>query len=129
MVFRLLDLLSDATKDQVPEPGHCGSMSYCGAADRYPDARDMGYPFSRPFTRPIADTFLALNNAGVGTSPSAGPDRRAGRQPVAHRPGDGPLKLGSRRERPNRHGRRTESRSTSGQSPLRDVGWRLQDVR
>jgi hypothetical protein len=39
------------------------SMSYCGAADRYPDVRDMGYPFSRPFTRPIADTFLALDNA------------------------------------------------------------------
>jgi hypothetical protein len=23
-------------------------MSFCGAADRYPDARDMGYPFARP---------------------------------------------------------------------------------
>ena len=67
MGFRLLVLLTDATRDQVPEPGDCGSMSYCGAADRYPDARDMGYPFSRPFTRPIADTFLALDNAAGRT--------------------------------------------------------------
>jgi len=62
MGFRLLVLLTDAAKDQVPEPGHCGSMSYCGAADRYPDAREMGYPFSRPFTKPITDTLLALDN-------------------------------------------------------------------
>jgi hypothetical protein len=67
MGFRLLVLLTDATRDQVPEPGDCGSMSYCGAADRYPDARDMGYPFSRPFTGPIADTFLALDNAAGRT--------------------------------------------------------------
>jgi hypothetical protein len=38
-------------------------MSYCGAADRYPDARDIGYPFSRPFTKAIDDSFLALDNA------------------------------------------------------------------
>jgi hypothetical protein len=63
MGFRLLVLLTDAARDQVPEPGHCGSMSYCGAADRYPDVRDMGYPFSRPFATPIAETFLALDNA------------------------------------------------------------------
>jgi hypothetical protein len=63
MGFRLLVLLTDAAQDQVPEPGHCGSMSYCGAADRYPDVRDMGYPFSRPFAKPIAETFLALDNA------------------------------------------------------------------
>jgi hypothetical protein len=63
MPFRLLVLLTDAAQDQVPQPGHCGSMSYCGAADRYPDVRDMGFPFSRPFRAPIADTFLALDNA------------------------------------------------------------------
>jgi hypothetical protein len=63
MPFRLLVLLTDAAQDQVPQPGHCGSMSYCGAADRYPDVRDMGYPFSRPFQAPIADTFLTLGNA------------------------------------------------------------------
>lgn len=63
MGFRLLVLLTDAVQDQVPEPEDCGSMSYCGAADRYPDVRDMGYPFSRPFQKPIAETFLALDNA------------------------------------------------------------------
>lgn len=63
MGFRLLVLLTDAAQDQVSEPEDCGSMSYCGAADRYPDVRDMGYPFSRPFQKPIAETFLALDNA------------------------------------------------------------------
>jgi Hemocyanin, copper containing domain/Hemocyanin, ig-like domain len=63
MPFRLLVLLTDAAQDQVPQAGHCGSMSYCGAADRYPDVQDMGYPFSRPFQAPIVDTFLALGNA------------------------------------------------------------------
>lgn len=61
--FRLLVFLSDAARDQVPQPGDCGSMSYCGATDRYPDMRDMGYPFSRPFLKPIGETFLALDNA------------------------------------------------------------------
>jgi Hemocyanin, ig-like domain/Hemocyanin, copper containing domain len=63
MPFRLLVFLSDARVDQVPRPGHCGSMSYCGAADRYPDTRDMGYPFSRRFEQPIEQTFHALANA------------------------------------------------------------------
>jgi hypothetical protein len=63
MGFRLLVLLTDATQDQVPQHGDCGSMSYCGAADRYPDVRDMGYPFSRPFDRSVTETFLALGNA------------------------------------------------------------------
>ena len=63
MGFRLLVLLTDAALDRVPQHGDCGSMSYCGAADRYPDARDMGYPFSRPFRKSIAETFLALDNA------------------------------------------------------------------
>lgn len=63
MPFRLLVLLTDASIDQVPKPGHCGSMSYCGAVDRYPDTRDMGYPFSRPFDPSIEETFRSLKNA------------------------------------------------------------------
>jgi len=63
MPFRLLVLLTDAALDQVPQAGHCGSMSFCGAVDRYPDVRDMGYPFSRPFERSIEETFLGLRNA------------------------------------------------------------------
>jgi hypothetical protein len=67
MRFRLLALLTDAAVDQVPAPGHCGSMSYCGAVDRYPDTRDMGYPFSRRLERPIEETFHALANAAGRT--------------------------------------------------------------
>jgi hypothetical protein len=57
--YRLFVITTDAARDQVPSPHHCGSMSYCGATDRYPDLRDMGYPFSRPLTAGIADTALA----------------------------------------------------------------------
>jgi hemocyanin-like protein len=67
MPFRLAVLITDATIDQLAEPEHCGSMSYCGAVDRYPDARDMGYPFCRPFAGPpataIEDTIAGLDSA------------------------------------------------------------------
>jgi peptidoglycan/xylan/chitin deacetylase (PgdA/CDA1 family) len=86
MGFRLLVLLTDAATDQVPEPGHCGSMSYCGAADCYPDARDMGYPFSRPFPKPITDTFLTLDNAAGRnlTIRRTSPSRLTAPQPNGH---------------------------------------------
>lgn len=62
--YRLLVMLTDAAIDNVVEPGHCGSMSFCGARDRYPDNREMGYPFARPFGAPgIPDALLALPNA------------------------------------------------------------------
>jgi hypothetical protein len=48
MGFRLLVMLTDWTIDQVPDDSTCGSMSYCGVKDRYPDRRAMGYPFDRP---------------------------------------------------------------------------------
>lgn len=63
MPFRLLVFLSDGNRDQVAKPGRCGSMSYCGARDRYPDERDMGFPFSRPFPAGIEQDLLALPNA------------------------------------------------------------------
>ena len=37
----------------------CGSVSFCGARDVYPDMRRMGYPFDRPFAGSISDTFMA----------------------------------------------------------------------
>ena len=49
MKFRLLVMITDWEKDRVPDETKCGSMSYCGAKDKYPDSRDMGYPFDRPF--------------------------------------------------------------------------------
>jgi hypothetical protein len=63
---RLLVMLTDASIDNMSQPGECGSMSFCGARDRYPDNREMGYPFARPFAGPataIRDTFLSLPNA------------------------------------------------------------------
>jgi hypothetical protein len=69
--YRLLVLCTDATVDRVSHGEHCGSMSFCGAVDRYPDTRDMGYPFSRPFTGPaqtaIRDAILALPSAAART--------------------------------------------------------------
>lgn len=64
---RLLVMLTDATIDNVSRPGECGSMSFCGARDRYPDNREMGYPFARPFADgadAIADTLLRLDAVG-----------------------------------------------------------------
>ena len=69
MPFRLFVLCTDATIDQVEHPEPCGSMSYCGAVDRYPDTRDMGYPFSRPFAGPeetaIRDKIVELDSAAA----------------------------------------------------------------
>jgi hypothetical protein len=71
MEFRLVALCTDAALDGVEHPEHCGSMSYCGAVDRYPDARDMGYPFCRPFAGPpataIGDTLAGLDSAAART--------------------------------------------------------------
>jgi Hemocyanin, ig-like domain/Hemocyanin, copper containing domain len=63
MTFRLAVFCTDAARDLVRPSAECGSMSFCGAVDRYPDTRDMGYPFSRPFARPVPDTILGLPSA------------------------------------------------------------------
>jgi hypothetical protein len=66
MSCRLLVMFTDATIDNVSQPGECGSMSFCGARDRYPDNREMGYPFARPFgagASAISDALLNLPNA------------------------------------------------------------------
>jgi hypothetical protein len=47
MPFWIAAVVTDWSKDRV-ESSTCGSMSFCGARDRYPDARPMGYPFDRP---------------------------------------------------------------------------------
>ncbi len=71
MAFRLMAICTDAAIDRVPAPGHCGSMSFCGAVDRYPDTRDMGYPFARPFAGPrataIRDALLNLRSTCART--------------------------------------------------------------
>jgi hypothetical protein len=64
--YRLIVVCTDATIDQVPTAEHCGSMSYCGAVDGYPDTRDMGYPFSRPIPGGVA-ALLGQPNIGGRT--------------------------------------------------------------
>ena len=61
MPFRLMVMVTDWELDQVAEDATCGSMSFCGAKDRYPDRRGMGYPFDRPFPGdlPISETIAA----------------------------------------------------------------------
>lgn len=62
MKFRLFVMLTDWAQDQV---GHstCGSMSFCGAKNMYPDRRSMGYPFDRPFAAGgIAQVVAAQDN-------------------------------------------------------------------
>lgn len=62
MPFRLLVMLTDWSIDNVPQEGDCGSMSYCGSRDKYPDSRPMGYPFDAPFSQSIAETIAAAPN-------------------------------------------------------------------
>jgi hypothetical protein len=47
--FRFLVMLTDWNKDHVPAGSSCGSLSFCGSKQDYPDDRVMGYPFDRPF--------------------------------------------------------------------------------
>jgi hypothetical protein len=63
MMFRLAVFCTDGARDLVRPSAECGSMSFCGAVERYPDTRDMGYPFSRPFGQPVAETILGLPSA------------------------------------------------------------------
>lgn len=69
MPFRLYVMFSDgAALDMPPQPGKCTSLSYCGLQDRkYPDQQEMGFPFNRPFARPIPETVAAQDNMGWTT--------------------------------------------------------------
>ncbi|KAJ3112834.1 Polyphenol oxidase 1 [Phlyctochytrium bullatum] len=60
--FRLSVLATDARIDRVPQKSGCGSLTFCGAKDRYPDTREMGYPFNRPFPEGIAKTISEVNS-------------------------------------------------------------------
>jgi tyrosinase len=54
--FKLMVAATDWEQDRVGSRHSCGSMSYCGATDEYPDARRMGFPFDRRFPATIAET-------------------------------------------------------------------------
>jgi hypothetical protein len=64
MGFRLQVMLTDWQIDRVASDSSCGSMSYCGARDKYPDSRGMGYPFDRrsPSNQSIAQVIAAQSN-------------------------------------------------------------------
>ncbi|NCJ05429.1 hypothetical protein GS597_02650 [Synechococcales cyanobacterium C] len=65
MYFRLFAIITDGALDVVPKPEQCGSMSFCGVREEYPDKRPMGYPFDRPFPRNLdfQQIFADLPNA------------------------------------------------------------------
>jgi hypothetical protein len=55
-------MLTDADWDRKFET-NCGSMSFCGSkSDRYPDARNMGYPFDRRVAGTLTETLGGLPN-------------------------------------------------------------------
>ncbi len=56
--FKLMAAVTDHALDNANEANTCGSMSFCGAEDDYPDARAMGYPFDKPF--PGGDPVAAI---------------------------------------------------------------------
>ena len=64
MAFRLLVMVTDWEQDRVAHDSACGSLSFCGTRDRYPDRRGMGYPFDRPFSaeRSIMQTIVEQDN-------------------------------------------------------------------
>ncbi len=65
MEFRLAVICTDWGADEVDGNESCGSSAFCGARDRYPDRRPMGYPFDRPFPGPIEDVLDAAAHVAV----------------------------------------------------------------
>ena len=65
MRFRLFVMFSRGDELALPEQlsEHCTSASYCGLRDEdYPDKKDIGYPFSRPFRDGVSSTAAAHDN-------------------------------------------------------------------
>jgi len=60
--YILMVMVTDWNKDITSEQTCCGSMSYCGTKGTYPDIKEMGYPFHRPFANGILNTFAGLDN-------------------------------------------------------------------
>ncbi|KAJ1534073.1 Polyphenol oxidase 1 [Nowakowskiella sp. JEL0078] len=63
--FKLSVLATDWNKDNVPTNTGCGSMSFCGAKDKYPDSREMGYPFIRKFEKSVTETIASVPSWAV----------------------------------------------------------------
>lgn len=66
MPYYLMVMVTDWSKDITDDKlSCCGSMSYCGTKGVYPDVREMGYPFHRPFKNDLRDTFAGLENVAI----------------------------------------------------------------
>ena len=64
--YYLMVMVTDWSKDITDDKlSCCGSMSYCGTKGVYPDVREMGYPFHRPFKDGLVDTFAGLENVAI----------------------------------------------------------------
>jgi hypothetical protein len=62
MPFRIVVISSDWQIDRVTGDEACGSLSFCGARDKYPDRRPMGYPFNARFADSVPDVVMANAN-------------------------------------------------------------------
>lgn len=60
--YYIMVMLTDWNKDISSYENCCGSMSYCGTKTTYPDIREMGYPFNRPFSNGIMNALSTLDN-------------------------------------------------------------------
>ncbi|CAG8848917.1 38544_t:CDS:2, partial [Gigaspora margarita] len=85
MKFKLFVFISDWNADKVPDSTEEGSLSMCGRKivnerpATYPDARDMGYPFDRPYAgHSLKATFAKAQtvdeNINAGDWPKAASD-------------------------------------------------------
>jgi Hemocyanin, ig-like domain/Hemocyanin, copper containing domain len=64
MPFQLAAVVTDFAHDHISGNADCGSLSFCGSLSKeFPDRREMGYPFNRPFrTRTITQTLVEQHN-------------------------------------------------------------------
>ena len=75
MPFRLAAVVTDFELDNLTGDPDCGSLSFCGSQhDLFPDRREMGYPFNRPFDGEIdavlrGDGSMAVRDLTVRHSP------------------------------------------------------------
>ncbi|RHZ77134.1 hypothetical protein Glove_185g55 [Diversispora epigaea] len=67
--FKLVVFISSGELDKISSGKKCGSLSFCGSqelAGKYPDSKEMGYPFNRPLTNDnLKDTFGNMKNVAI----------------------------------------------------------------
>lgn len=63
--YYMMVMVTDWNKDISSFENCCGSMSYCGTKTNYPDIREMGYPFNRPFDKGVLNTMVELESVAI----------------------------------------------------------------